>query len=123
MKVLLCDQDPLWAGELAVHMQFSGMDVKIARELEELWSDSGEVQGVLVSRQEMESMLFWGETAMGKADAAAVSYLSAIRSLCLQGKKVILILPEQDYVAECACLRSGAVECLHKQQPLELIQH
>ena len=121
MKVLLCDQDPLWAGELAVHMQFSGMDVKIARELEELWSDSGEVQGVLVSRQEMESMLFWGETAMGKADAAAVSYLSAIRSLCLQGKKVILILPEQDYVAECACLRSGAVECLHKQQPLELM--
>lgn len=121
MKVLLCDPDPLWAEELAVHMQSCGMDVKIARELEELWSASQEVQGILVNQQEMESMLFWGETAMGKADAAAVSYLSAIRSLCLQGKKVILILPEQDYVAECACLRSGAVECLHKQQPLELM--
>lgn len=121
MKVLLCDPDPLWAGELAAHMQSVGMDVKIARELEELWSASGEVQGILVSRQEMESMLFWGETAMGKGDAVAVSYLSAIRSLCLQGKKVILILPEQDYAAECACLGSGAVECLHKQQPLELM--
>ncbi|MDE6852957.1 MAG: winged helix-turn-helix domain-containing protein [Lachnospiraceae bacterium] len=121
MKILLCDPDLMWAEQLAVHMKSCGMDVKIARELEELWASSEEVQGILVNRQEIESMLFWGEDTMEKAAAAPVSCSSVIGSLRLQGKKVILILPERDYAAECACLQAGAVECFHKQQPFELM--
>lgn len=121
MKVLLCDPDLMWAEQLAVYMKSYGVDGKIVREIEELWSSQEEVQGILVNWQEVESMLFWGETAMEATDSDIVSYSSAIRSLCLQGKKVILILPEQDYIAECACLQAGAAECIHKQQPFNLV--
>lgn len=121
MKVLLCDPDLMWAQQLAVHMKSCGMDVKIARELEELWALPEEVGGILVNRQEIDSMLFWGKDTMEQSATASASHSSVIGSLCLQEKKVILILPEQDYGAECACLKAGAVECIHKQQPFDLM--
>ncbi len=117
MKVLLCDTDLMWAEQLAVHMKPHGLEVKIVRELEELWVPADEVQGLLVNWQELGSMLFWGEA--GTASPALHS--SVIRSLCLLGRKLVLILPELDYQAECICLQAGAAECIHKQQPLELM--
>ena len=120
MKVLLCDPDLAWAEQLSVQLRKHGIAVKMVRELEELWCTPEEIQGILVSSQELKSMLFWGESDGKKADTE-VFYFSAIQSLCLQGKKVILIIPELDYEAECICLQAGAAECVHKGQPIDLM--
>lgn len=120
MKVLLCDPDLAWAEQLSERLMQHGIAVKIVRELEELWCLTEETQGILVNGQELQSMLFWGETA-GAEVVTEISYSSAIHSLCQQGKKVILILPELDYEAECICLQAGAVECIHKGQPMDLM--
>ncbi|MDE6568424.1 MAG: winged helix-turn-helix domain-containing protein [Lachnospiraceae bacterium] len=120
MKVLLCDPDLAWAEQLSEQLNQHGIVVKTAREAEELWYVTEEIQGVLVSSQELESMLLWGETAMVDTVSEA-SYFSAIHSLCQQVKKVILIMPELNYGAEYTGLQAGAAECIHKGQPMELV--
>lgn len=120
MNVLLCDPDLVWTERLSLQLKQHGITVKIARELEELWCIPEETKGILVSCQELKSMLFWGETDRKEA-VSKESYSSTIRSLCLQGKKVILIMPELNYETECVCLQAGASECIHKEQPMELM--
>ena len=120
MNVLLCDPDLAWTEQLSLQLKQHGITVKIARELEELWCMPEETKGILVSCQELKSMLFWGETDRNKA-LSRESYASAIHSLCLQGKKLILIMPELNYETECISLQAGASECIHKEQPMELI--
>lgn len=120
MKVLLCESDLRWAEQMISELEQYGMAVRAVREIEELWSPSGEIQGILVNRQELDSMLFWGEGNGKKGNSAGQSY-HALHSLCGQGKKVVLILPERDDEAECACLRAGAAECIHKGQLFDLM--
>lgn len=120
MKVLLCDPDLVWMEQLSEQLIQHGIAVNVVRELEELWCPTEEIQGMLVNAQELKSMLFWGESN-GKETVTELSYFSAIQSLCLQGKKVVLILPELDYEAECICLQAGAAECIHKGQPMDLM--
>lgn len=120
MKVLLCDSDLAWMEQLSVQLKQHGIVAKIVRELEELWCISKETQGILVSCQELKSMLFWGKTDRKEA-ISGESYSSMIHSLCLQGKKVILILPKLDYEEERICLQAGAAECIHKGQPMDLM--
>ena len=117
MNVLLCDPDLVWTERLSLQLKQHGITVKIARELEELWCIPEETKGILVSCQELKSMLFWGETDRKEA-VSKESYSSTIRSLCLQGKKVILIMPELNYETECVCLQAGASECIHKEQTI-----
>lgn len=97
-----------------------GWAVRAVREMEELWSPSGEIQGILVNRQELDSMLFWGEGTGRKGESLGQSY-QALHSLCEQGKKVIVILPDRDDETECACLKAGAAECIHKMQTFDLM--
>lgn len=120
MKVLLCDPDLAWSTQIAAQMKQHGITVKGVDELEELWNVSEEIQGILVSLREIESMLFWGKDVDEQFDIAG-KYPSAIRSLCQQGKKVIVILSDLNYEAEYCCLQAGAVECIHKKQPVALI--
>lgn len=120
IKVLLCEPDLMWAEQMISQLAQYGMTVRVVREIEELWSFSEDVQGILVNRQELDSMLFWGEGNGRKGKSAAHSY-QALHSLCEQGKKVVLILPDRDDEAEYACLRAGAAECIHKKQPFPLM--
>lgn len=120
MKVLLCEPDLKWAEQMISQMVQYGMEVRAVREIEELWYPSGEIQGILVNRQELDSMLFWGEGTGRNGSSAGQSY-HALHSLCEHGKKVVLILPDRDDDAECACLRAGAAECIHKKQPFDLM--
>lgn len=120
MKVLLCDPDLVWTEQLSAQLKEHGIAVKIVRELEELWYITEESQGILLSSQELKSMIFWEEATIGETVSES-SYSSAIHSLCLQGKKVILIMPELNYETEYICLQAGAAECIHKKQPMELM--
>lgn len=120
MKVLLCDPDLAWSTRIAEHLRQYGITVKGVDELEELWGIPEEIQGVLVGLPELESMIFWGKSGEQDRDVAR-QYPSVIRSLCRSARRVVVILPELDYEAECRCLQAGAVECIHKKQPVELV--
>lgn len=120
MKVLLCEPDLKWAEHLTTQMARHGVSVKAAREVEELWHPPGGIQGILINRRELDSMLFWEEGSGNPGNFQWQSFL-ALRSLCSQGIKVVLILPERDDGTECACLRAGAAECVHKQQSFDLL--
>lgn len=121
MKVLLCDPDLIWGERMKFCLQECGFDVKVMKELEELWDLSEDVRGIIVSLQELNSMLFWGTTIPGTQECSR-DYPLVIRSLCLQNKKVIIVLPELSYDIECTCLKAGAAECIHKGQPMDLMK-
>ena len=46
----------------------------------------------------------------------------ALRSLLLVQPRVIIVMPKNDYELEYQCLAAGAAECIHKDQPMQLIQ-
>ncbi len=120
MKVLLCDPDLAWSEQMISGMQDYGICADTVAEPAELWRGRTQVQGIIVNLQELDSMLYWGASFL-KNPRDTSDYPAVIHSLCLQGKKVILVLQELNYEIECACLKAGAVECIYKGQPMDLI--
>lgn len=118
-KVLLCDPDPLWSTCLQQEMQEDGICLRSVKELEELWQQTEYCLGIVVNIEEIDSMLFWG-----KADhvAMAEERCEVLRSLLIIQPRVIIVMPENDYELEYQCLAAGAAECIHKDQPMQLIQ-
>ena len=101
-EILLCDPDPLWSTWL-----------------QELWQQTEYCQGIIVNIEEIDSMLFWGQ-----ADHAALEEkrFEVLRSLLLIQPRVVIVIPENNYELEYQCLAAGAAECIHKDQPMQLIQ-
>lgn len=120
MKVLLCDPDLGWSEQMISGIQDYGICADAVTEPAELWCSQTEVQGIIVNLLELESLLYWG-TSFVTIPEDTGGYPAVIQSLCLQGKKVILVLPKLNYEIECACLKAGAVECIYKGQPMDLI--
>lgn len=118
-EVLLCDPDPQWSTCLQQGMQEEGICLRVVKELEELWQQREYCMGIIVNIEEIDSMLFWG-----KADHVAMEEkrLEVLRSLLLIQPRVIIVIPENDYDLEYQCLAAGAAECIHKDQPMQLIQ-
>lgn len=118
-EALLCDPDPLWSTQLQQEMQEDGICLRVVKELEELWQRTGRCSGIIVNIEEIDSMLFWG-----KADYFDLKEkrCEVLRSLLLTQPRVVIVLPESNYELEYQCLAAGAAECIHKDQPMQLIQ-
>lgn len=118
-EILLCDPDPMWSAWLQQEMQEDGICLKVVKEIEELWQQREGCLGIIVNIEEIDSMLFWG-----KADPAAIEEkrYEALRSLLLVQPRVVIVMPENDYELEYQCLAAGAAECIHKNQPIQLIR-
>lgn len=100
-------------------MQEDSICLRIVKELEELWQQTEYCLGIIVSIEEIDSMLFWG-----KANHVALEEkrFEVLRSLLLIQPRVVIVIPENNYELECQCLAAGAAECIHKDQPMQLIQ-
>ncbi len=118
-EILLCDSDLAWSYELQQSMEEQGYCLKIAEEIEELWQQGTYCQGAVINIQEIDSMLFWGRP---ECDGLEKQRYQAIQGIRLIQPKIVVILPENDYELEYQCMAAGAVECIHKDQPMHLIQ-
>ena len=118
-EVLLCDPDPLWSTWLQQKMQEDGICLRTVKELEELWQQTEYCLGIIVNIEEIDSMLFWGQ-----ADHVALEEkrYEVLRSLLLIQPQVVIVIPENNYELEYQCLAAGAAECIHKDQPMQLIR-
>lgn len=118
-ELLLCDPDPLWSTRFQRAMQENGICLRAVKELEELWQRTERCLGIIVNIEEIDSMLFWG-----KADHVALEEkrCEVLRSLLLIQPQVVIVIPENNYELEYQCLSAGVAECIHKDQPMQLIQ-
>lgn len=118
-EVLLCDPDPLWSIQFQQMMKKDGFFLRTVNELEELWHRTGCCQCVIVNIEEIDSMLFWGKA--DDVDIQGKRY-DVLHSLMLMQPRVVVVIPKNDYELEYQCLAAGAAECIHKDQPMQLIQ-
>lgn len=118
-EVLLCDPDPVWSEQLQQKMQEDGIGLRVVKELEDLWQQTEYCSGIIVNIEEIDSMLFWGEADPFDLE---VRRCKALQSLLLVRSRLVVVIPENNYELEYQCLAAGATECIHKDQPMQLIQ-